>query len=155
MRRWPVILASLLLLFAQGAPAVEPSEMLADPKLEVRARAIGKELRCLVCQNQAIDDSEAPLAHDLRVLVRRRLVRGDSDDQVKQYIVARYGTYVLLKPPFEAETWLLWFAPLLFLAAAGGAAYVFYRRGASALPAPLSAEEQERLAALLKDDEAR
>lgn len=136
--------------------AMRPGEILADPKLEQRARAIGQELRCLVCQNESIDDSDADLAHDLRVLVRQRLQAGDSDEQVKAYIVARYGNYVLLKPPFFAETYLLWLGPLLFLLAAAGTAAIFYKR-TTALgdPAPLSAEEKRRLAALVGDGETR
>jgi cytochrome c-type biogenesis protein CcmH len=142
-----VLLAALLFACAQAAWAVTPDEMLADPKLEARARSIGKELRCLQCQNESIDESNAPLAHDLRVLVRQRLVKGDSDAAVKQYVVARYGTYVLLKPPFEAETYALWFGPLLLLAAGGAAVFLFYRRR-SASPAPLNDEERRRLATL-------
>jgi cytochrome c-type biogenesis protein CcmH len=141
------VLLALYVLFQAPAFAVTPDEMLADPKLEARARAIGKELRCLQCQNESIDDSNAPLAHDLRVLVRQRLVNGDSDAAVKQYVVARYGTYVLLKPPFEAETYALWFGPLLLLAAGGAAVFLFYRRR-STPPAPLSDEERRRLASL-------
>jgi cytochrome c-type biogenesis protein CcmH len=138
-------------LLAGMALAIEPGEILPNPKLEARARHISKELRCLVCQNESIDDSEAPLAHDLRVLVRQRLVAGDSDAQVKQYIVARYGTFVLLKPPFDAETVLLWLGPLLVLLAAGGAAYVFFLREPALLPPPLSAEERRQLAKLMDD----
>ena len=149
--RGQAILAALFLLFAQQAVAVSPDEVLSNPKLEARARTIGKELRCLVCQNQSIDDSEAPLAHDLRVLVRQRLLKGESDAQVKQYVVARYGTYVLLKPPFDAETYLLWFGPILLLAAGGAAALVFYRRRAGAQPLPLSDEERRRLDALMDE----
>ena len=149
--RGQAILAALFLLFAQQAVAVSPDEVLSNPKLEARARSIGKELRCLVCQNQSIDDSEAPLAHDLRVLVRQRLLKGESDAQVKQYVVARYGTYVLLKPPFDAETYLLWFGPILLLAAGGAAALVFYRRRAGAQPLPLSDEERRRLDALMDE----
>jgi cytochrome c-type biogenesis protein CcmH len=151
MRTWPAVLCCLLLLFVQAAVAVEPNEMLSDPKLEARARTIGKELRCLQCQNQSIDDSEAPLAHDLRVLVRQRLVRGDSDVQVKQYIVARYGTYVLLKPPFDVETYLLWFGPILLLASGGAAVFFFYHRRTTAQPVPLGDEERRRLHALMDD----
>ena len=149
--RAQAILAALFLLFAQQAVAVSPDEVLSNPKLEARARTIGKELRCLVCQNQSIDDSEAPLAHDLRVLVRRRLLKGDSDAQVKDYVVARYGTYVLLEPPFDAETYLLWFGPILLLVVGGSAAFLFYRRRVMALPAPLSDEERRRLDALMDD----
>lgn len=140
-------LVAALLLFIAPALAIAPDEVLKDPKLEARARVIGKELRCLVCQNESIDESEAPLAHDLRRLVRQRLLKGDSNDQVKQYIVARYGTYVLLKPPFEPETYLLWFGPLLLLGAGGLAVWAYYRKPRTA-PPPLSAEERRRLAAL-------
>jgi len=134
------------------AMAIQPNEMLSNPKLEMRARAIDKGLRCLVCQNESIDDSNADLAHDLRVLVRQRVAAGDSDEQVKQYIVARYGNYVLLKPPFDAETYLLWLGPLGLLLCAAGAATLYYRRTArGAEAAPLSAEERKRLAALLGD----
>ena len=133
-----------------SAWAVQPDEMLRDSRLEMRARAIGKELRCLVCQNESIDDSGADLAHDLRVLVRQRLLAGDTDKQVKQYIVARYGTYVLLKPPFITETYLLWFGPLILLLCAAGTALVFYRRAALApeLP-PLSEAQHQRVSELI------
>ncbi len=136
-----------LLLLAVPAFAIAPDEVLKDPKLEHRARVIGKELRCLVCQNESIDESEAPLARDLRRLVRQRLLKGDSNDQVKQYLVARYGTYVLLKPPFDRETYLLWFGPLLLLGAGGVAVWVYYRKPKLA-PPPLSDEERRRLAML-------
>jgi cytochrome c-type biogenesis protein CcmH len=138
-----LVLAALLLCASQ-AYAVTPDEMLSDPRLEARARVIGKELRCLQCQNQSIDDSDAPLAHDLRLVVRQRLSAGDSDAEVKQYVVARYGTYVLLKPPFDPETYLLWFGPLLLLAAGGAAVFHFYRRRPAPL-APLSEDERARL----------
>lgn len=139
-------------LWCSSALAVRPDEILADPKLEARARSIGKELRCLVCQNESIDDSNADLAHDLRVLVRQRLVAGDTDEQVKAYIVARYGNYVLLKPPFDAETYLLWFGPLILLVCAAGVAVLYVRRSTKSAPAaPLSQDEAQRLAALLDD----
>jgi cytochrome c-type biogenesis protein CcmH len=142
--------AVVLSLMAGGiAYAVQPSEILADPKLEARARSIGKELRCLVCQNESIDDSNADLAHDLRVLVRQRLVAGDSDEQVKAYIVARYGDYVLLKPPVNSETWLLWFGPAILLVLGGVAAVVFIRHHRLAAPAPLTEAESRRIAALV------
>jgi len=116
------LLLAAALLNAIGVPAswaVEPSERLADPGLEARARAISQELRCLVCQNESIDESNAQLAHDLRLLVRRRLVAGDTDQQVLNYIVARYGLFVLLNPPFEPVTWLLWLGPPALLLGAG------------------------------------
>jgi cytochrome c-type biogenesis protein CcmH len=121
----------IMLIMQSAALAVRPDEILASQNLEARAREIAQSLRCLVCQNQSIDDSDADLAHDLRVIVRQRLMAGDSDDQVKQYIVSRYGDYVLLKPPFEPETYLLWLGPaILFLAAASGVV-LYYRRSAS------------------------
>jgi cytochrome c-type biogenesis protein CcmH len=162
MRWWrtsfPGLAAALLalaVLAAHGpAWAVTPDEILPDQALEARARAISSGLRCLVCQNQSIDDSDAPLAHDLRVLVRDRLKAGDSDDAVRDYIVARYGEFVLLKPPLSAETALLWFMPLLVLAAAG---FMIWRgiaasRAAPAVAARLSPQEQADLDALLKGD---
>jgi cytochrome c-type biogenesis protein CcmH len=139
----------LALAFLAGpAGAVLPQEQLADPKLEARARHIGAELRCLVCQNQSIDDSDAALAGDLRVLLRERLVAGDTDQQAIDYIVARYGTFVLLKPPFDAETATLWISPFvaLGLGGLGVALYLRSRKSAfSAAPAPLSDAEQDRL----------
>lgn len=148
-------LLAAILSMAGTALAIRPDEMLSNPRLEERARTIGKELRCLVCQNESIDDSDADLAHDLRVLVRQRLLAGDTDAEVKQYIVARYGNYVLLKPPFNAETYLLWLGPLALLAAAAGAATFYYRRSVQfAETAPFSADENRRLAALLGDPES-
>jgi cytochrome c-type biogenesis protein CcmH len=146
-----VALWAFLLLFLTLAPAlaVEPSEMLKDPALEARARAISQELRCLVCQNQSIDDSNADLAHDLRLIVRERLVAGDSDAQVKAYLVARYGDFVLLDPPFKAKTLLLWCGPaVLLLLGAGGIYALLRRRGAGTPPPPLSEDERRRLAEL-------
>ena len=144
-----------LLAFAAAAHAVEPSEMLANPALEARARAIGKELRCLVCQNESIDDSAATLAHDLRVLLRERLVAGDSDQQAVQYIVDRYGQFVLLRPPVEPATYALWFGPPALLLLAGLGALVYLRRRRpDAAPAPLSEAEQRRVAQLLGEGDA-
>jgi cytochrome c-type biogenesis protein CcmH len=149
--------ARLLLLLALAAPlpagAVQPDEVLPDAALEARARDIGKHLRCLVCQNQSIDDSDADLARDLRILVRERLTQGDSDAAVMSYITARYGEFVLLKPPFRPATWLLWFGPgaILLLSLCGIAIYL-RRRAASSVPPPdLSDDERRRLADLLKD----
>jgi len=110
-----LLLLIIALFIATTSYAARPDEMLANPALEARARAISKELRCPVCQNQSIDDSDADLAHDLRVLVRQRLEKGDSDEQVKQYIVARYGDYVLLDPPFNKATFVLWTGPAFLL----------------------------------------
>jgi cytochrome c-type biogenesis protein CcmH len=133
--------------------AVQPDEVLSDGSLEKRARSISAGLRCLVCQNQSIDDSDAPLAKDLRVLVRERLVAGDSDAQVLDYVVARYGDFVLLKPPMNSHTMLLWLAPLLLLAGAllVIARGVFKQPAVSAVASPLSDREREELDRLLKD----
>ncbi len=148
-------LALIALLFAWFAPgiafAVEPDEILKDPVLEARARHLSEELRCMVCQNQSIDDSAAPLARDLRLLVRQRLQAGDSDRQVLNYIVARYGDFVLLKPPFKLDTLLLWGLPPAALIA-GLIALVAMARRRRALnlqPAALTSDEQKRLATLV------
>jgi cytochrome c-type biogenesis protein CcmH len=118
-----------LLTFLPGiAFAVQPSEMLKDPVLEARARTISAELRCMVCQNQSIDDSDADLAHDLRVLVRERITAGDTDAQVRQYLVNRYGDYILLQPPLKSSTLLLWLGPVLLLLAAAGGVFLFFRQ---------------------------
>lgn len=133
------------------ARAVQPDEILPDPALEARARDISRELRCLVCQNQSIDDSNAPLARDLRVLVRDRLKAGEDNDGVLAYVTDRYGDFVRLKPPFQANTWLLWLTPLAVVLA-GGAATAFHlrrRRSAAIEPQALNAEESARLRALL------
>jgi cytochrome c-type biogenesis protein CcmH len=148
MRRATLVLA---LLLATPAQAVLPSEQMADPVLEARARAISQELRCVVCQNQSIDDSDAALAADLRVIVRERLAAGDSDEEAKAYIVSRYGHYVLMRPPFGAETLLLWLGPLLVVLA-GGAGVALYLRRRHTPPVPLSDDEQARLAGLLKEE---
>lgn len=148
------LLLALALLVAAPASAVQPDEMLADPALEARARAISEGLRCLVCRNESIDDSNADLARDLRLLVRERLTAGDTDDEVVAYIVDRYGEFVLLKPRFSAENALIWLAgPLVFLLGLGIAvAYLRRRRPrAAAGEAPLTAEERRRLEGLLKD----
>jgi cytochrome c-type biogenesis protein CcmH len=134
--------------------ATSPDEILADPVLEQRARALGKELRCLVCQNQSIDDSDAELARDLRRIVRERLVAGDSDAEIVAFLTARYGDFVLLKPPVKPATWGLWFGPALVLLCAGaGIALYLRRRRSSGAPPPLSAEERARLDALLGGSE--
>ena len=144
----------LLLLFTFPALAVEPSEVLSDPALEARARTIGQALRCVVCQNQSIDDSAAEVAHDMRRAVRERLTAGDSNDQVFAFMVARYGDYVLLKPPFKTATAILWLGAPVVLLLAAGLLYKAGRRRAQRLAAvrstPLSDEERRRLDALLK-----
>jgi cytochrome c-type biogenesis protein CcmH/NrfF len=154
MRRWAPIAGMLAgLFFAGAASAVQPDEVLADPALETRAREISAELRCLVCQNQSIDDSDADLARDLRVLVRERLLAGDTDQQVVDYIVARYGEFVLLKPSFTGRNALLWGTPVLLLLAGGAYLLLRGRRNDSKKPIPLSAEESEKLARLLQQRE--
>lgn len=141
----------LLLLLAGPALAVgNPADMLPDPAQEARARAIGRELRCLVCQNESIEDSSADLARDLRLLVRERIRAGDSDAEVIAFIRDRYGDFVLLRPPFTAATAALWLSPALVLGGGVLAIWLVRRRGHAAPPAPLplSPEEQTRLAAL-------
>lgn len=144
------LVLSLLMLFVAGAAyAVDPGEQLKDPVQEARAREVSRELRCLVCQNQSIDDSNADLAKDLRRIVRERIVAGDTDQQVLDYIVARYGEFVLLKPPFEAATWLLWFGPFLALLVGAGIAWSVIRRGREGVAPALNADEKARLEKLL------
>ena len=141
----------MLALAYVPAGAVEPGEKLSDPALEARARAISQELRCLVCQNQSIDDSNAPLAKDLRVLVRERLTAGESDRAVMDYVVSRYGDFVLLKPPFNNNTILLWIAPFLCLAAiAYGFTRASRRTPAISSAKPLSPSEEKKLRELLE-----
>ena len=156
------VVAAILLLLSVFAPAaalaVEPGEILANPVLEARARAITSQLRCLVCQNESIDESQAPLAKDLRLLVRRRLVAGDSNRQIFNYLVARYGDFILLKPPFEPQTLLLWFAPAIALAGGGFAAWRAHRRSKARAAddgPPLSEAERIRLASMLDPEPAR
>jgi cytochrome c-type biogenesis protein CcmH len=147
--RLSAALGLLVYLLASPAFAVLPNEMLADPALEARARALSKEVRCQVCQNQNIDDSAAPLAADLRRLIRERLTAGDSDPQILDYLVKRYGVYVLMRPPVEPSTWPLWFGPIALLVVAGiGIAAVRRRRAEPA--APLAPEEEERVRAILE-----
>jgi cytochrome c-type biogenesis protein CcmH len=152
MRRL-VLVAFLIALAAPSAGlAVEPDEILRDPALEARARTLSSELRCLVCQNQSIDDSAAPLARDLRLLVRERLTEGDSDSQVLNFLVARYGEFVLLKPRFELHTLLLWGLPPAALVAGMIALFVTARRRQSANLelAVLTQTEQQRIATLVE-----
>jgi cytochrome c-type biogenesis protein CcmH len=144
------LLGSLVL--PSPAFAVLPNEMLADPALEARARTISEELRCMVCQNQSIDDSDADLAHDLRVLVRERIKAGDSDSQVIDYIVARYGEFVLLKPRFSLKNALLWGTPAILLAA-GAVFVVFAARSRRRSETRLSEEEQAALDRILGQTE--
>jgi cytochrome c-type biogenesis protein CcmH len=143
--RWLSLFVLFLSLSGTAALAVQPDEVLKDPALEARARALSQELRCMVCQNQSIDDSDAPLARDLRILVRERLSAGDSDGQVIDFLVARYGEFVLLKPRLSWRTALLWLAPfsLALLGAVG--ILVGRRRAAPNAPAPLTTDEERRL----------
>lgn len=135
------------------AGAVRPDEVLGDPALEARARSLSSELRCMVCQNQSIDDSDAELAHDLRVLVRERIAAGDTDAQVLDYVVSRYGEFVLLKPRFSVRNALLWSTPLLLLAIGGGFMLVNARRRNRVETPALSAQESEDLKAILRQSD--
>jgi cytochrome c-type biogenesis protein CcmH len=144
---------TVLGIVARPAFAVRPDEMLSNPRLEARAEQIGRELRCLVCRNQSIEDSEADLAHDLRLLVRRRIVAGDSNAKIIAYIRSRYGDYVLLQPPFELSTLLLWGGPPLVLLVGAAAVMLFYRKRGPPEAAPLDTEEERRLAAALGEAE--
>jgi cytochrome c-type biogenesis protein CcmH len=149
-----VIIACLLLVAAPCAWAVQPDEVLSNPALEARARTLSKELRCMVCQNQSIDDSDAPLARDLRILVRERLTAGDSDRQVIDFLVDRYGEFVLLKPRFSWHTALLWLAGPVLLGVGVIALVLIGRRrtkdAAAAGEAKLTPAEQARLGKLIK-----
>lgn len=151
MRR--LLLAAAFLLAAFPAFAVNPDEVLADPALEARARALSGQLRCMVCQNQSIDDSNAELARDLRLLVRERLKSGDSDEAVIDYVVSRYGEFVLLNPRFRGETLLLWGAPVvLFLVGAAAMVLFVRRRGGKPTGTPLTEAEKAELERALKRD---
>jgi cytochrome c-type biogenesis protein CcmH len=148
-----VVLGAVVLGGGPAAAALSADEMLDDPKLEDRARELGKELRCVVCQNQSIDDSNAPLAKDLRQLVRERVAAGDSNEEVLTYVTARYGDFVLLEPPVRASTWLLWYGPAALLLV-GGVGAVVWLRGQRRQPRvvePLSDEERADLDRLLKE----
>src|SRR5271157_3270908 len=154
MRRLRFALAFGFALIAAPALSVQPDEVMKDPGLETRARALSAELRCMVCQNQSIDDSDAPLARDIRILIRQRIAEGETNDAVRAYLVSRYGDFILLKPPFKPETLLLWLSPALVLGAGVAAALYARRRAPRATPA-LSAEEEARLAALTGGDATR
>ena len=156
MIRRAALLALGLVLLAAPAAAVQPDEILADPALESRARAISKQLRCLVCQNQSIDDSDAPLARDLRIVVRERLGAGASDDEVMRFVTLRYGDFVLLSPPFKATTYALWLGPAAIVAIGIAAVAVFLRRRRAVSPnaGALDEGERARLARLLDEDRA-
>lgn len=148
-----LVAAAILLGAMQAALAVEPSEMLANPALEARAEAIGKQLRCLVCQNESIEDSDADLAHDLRMLIRERLTAGDSDAQVVKYVTDRYGAFVLLKPPVEPATYLLWFSPFAILALGAAGAWFYLRQRTVPPDEPLDLDQRRQLERLLLDDQ--
>jgi cytochrome c-type biogenesis protein CcmH len=151
-------LLALLLLLSAPAWAQHLEDRLADPAQETRARELSRELRCLVCQNQSIEDSNAPLARDLRRIVRERVMAGDSDQAVLDFLVQRYGEWVLLKPRFNLQNLLLWLGPALLLVMGGGIVLTLYRRQAgmkTAAPATLDPDEQRRLAALLRDEEPK
>ncbi|BCP52849.1 cytochrome c biogenesis protein [Kaistia sp. 32K] len=151
MRR--LLLACALIASALPAFAVQPDEILKDPALEARARALSIELRCLVCQSQSIDDSDATIARDLRILVRERLEAGDSDDQVKAFLVDRYGEFVLLKPRFTWHTAVLWGTPPVLLIVGGALAFGVFRRRRSAPASSLTQAEEARIEALLAKDD--
>ncbi|OSQ29428.1 cytochrome c-type biogenesis protein [Thalassospira sp. MCCC 1A03138] len=159
-RNYSLFAAFVILLGLHAAPAlaVNPDEMLSNPKLEERARDISQGLRCLVCQNQSIDDSDADLARDLRILVRERLVAGDTNEEVVDYIVERYGDYVLLNPPLKPETYILWISPAVLAFLALIAVIAFYRRKQredGAGPKSLSNQEQKRLDEILGTSQDR
>jgi cytochrome c-type biogenesis protein CcmH len=155
MRRIMLAIVALALLAWPAAHAVQPDEIMSDPAKEARARELSRELRCMVCQNQSIDDSEAPLARDLRLLVRERIAAGDSNAQVLDFLVARYGEFVLLKPRFERQTLLLWLLAPLLLAGGGLALWLQMRRrtlDGTAVTPPLTPDEEARLSALMSDE---
>jgi cytochrome c-type biogenesis protein CcmH len=150
MKTLRALLAAAFVLAAAAAGAVQPDEVMKDPALEARARALSAELRCMVCQNQSIDDSDAPLARDIRLLIRERIAEGETNDALRAFLVSRYGDFILLKPPFKAETLLLWLSAPLTLALGALALVLARRRAPTATPA-LSAEEEKRLAEIEGD----
>ena len=151
MKTLRALLTAAFVFAAAAAGAAQPDEVMKDPALEARARALSAELRCMVCQNQSIDDSDAPLAHDIRLLIRERIAEGETNDAVRAYLVSRYGDFILLKPPFKTETLLLWLSAPLTLAL-GALAIVLARRRAPAETPALSAEEEKRLAEIAGDE---
>jgi len=158
MRSAILAILCVFLLPVGGAIAVQPNEVLKDPELEARARNLSKDIRCLVCQNQSIDDSNAGLARDLRVLVRERLSEGDSDEQILDFLVKRYGDFVLLKPPVKASTYALWYGPIVIFVL-GVIGLVVFMRGrrptAATQPAALSEDEERRISALLDENDQK
>ncbi len=160
MKRILSCVFAIAVLAGSPARAVQPDEIMSDPAKELRARDLSRELRCMVCQNQSIDDSEAPLARDLRLLVRERIAAGDSDAQVLDFLVARYGEFVLLKPRLNPHTWLLWLLPPLALAGGGLALWTHGRRrsrssSVAEAAATLTPDEEARLTALMSGDASR
>jgi cytochrome c-type biogenesis protein CcmH len=147
------LLAAALLSLAGPALAVNPDEQLSDPALELRAKTLSRELRCVVCQNVSIDESDAVLARDLRIILRERIAAGDTDEQAVAFLVQRYGNFVRLKPPLQADTLALWLGPLAVLLI-GGVGVAAYLRGRGASPTPLDAAEHSELAAIMNSDEA-
>lgn len=148
-------LAFCLLLLASPALAVQPDEILPDAGLEARARAISAEIRCPVCQGESIDDSNAPISRDLRIIIRERLVAGDSDAEVVEFLVARYGEFILFNPPARGANLILWLAGPAMLIAGAGVAFLTLRRKGRPAEAALSAEEEARIAALMQDPAPR
>jgi cytochrome c-type biogenesis protein CcmH len=144
---------SVLLMAPALAFAVTPEEMLRDPKQEARARELSAQLRCMVCQNESLDESEASLAADIRRLVREKIVAGESDEAIKAFLVARYGDFILLKPPFKIETLLLWAAPFLMLVIGGVAIFVAIRRRGQGPTSVLTEAETAKLAAIVDEDD--
>jgi cytochrome c-type biogenesis protein CcmH len=140
----------LLLVSVGPSFATRPDEMLSDPALEARAEAISRDIRCVVCQSQSIEESDADVAHDLRVLIREQLKAGASDAEVKAFLVARYGDFILLQPPFKLKTALIWIGPFALLFGAAAAVFLFYRRAGRPAASPLNAAEQARLDAFMK-----
>src|SRR5208337_969814 len=151
MRRLCLVLVVLFAALSSLSLAVQPDEVMQDPVLEARARTLSAGLRCMVCQNQSIDDSDAPLARDIRILIRHRIAEGESNDAVRSYLVSRYGDFILLKPPFKLETLLLWLSAPLTLCA-GLAAVLLARRRTPPATQDLSAEEEAQLAALTGEE---
>lgn len=156
-KNWHILILSAVVVLTalplSSAFAVLPDEILSDASLEARARNLSQEIRCLVCQNETIDDSNASLARDLRILIRDRLKRGDTDDQVRQFIVSRYGEFVLLKPPFSKNTVLLWSSPFGVLILALIILFACWHNRSSTQPQPLNEKEQRDLEKILKREE--
>ncbi|WP_419798136.1 MAG: cytochrome c-type biogenesis protein [Terasakiella sp.] len=157
MKFWLILWAALFVWTVQVS-AVEPDEIMQDPALEARAREVSQDLRCVVCQNQSIDDSNSGIAKKMRVLVRDRIAQGDSNQEVKDYLVSRYGDFVLLKPPVKAKTMVLWFGPVLMIVIGLVGIILYYRRRSAqaaqgqGIAVPLTAQEQARLDALMKEE---